>query len=44
MAPIQFGVVTVAALGIGQSTPTMGIAIFVARGISKQWIKQISVR
>ena len=41
MDPIQFGVVTVMALGIGQSTPPVGIALFVACGISKQRIEHV---
>jgi C4-dicarboxylate transporter, DctM subunit len=35
MDPVQFGVITVMALGIGQCTPPVGIALFVACGISK---------
>jgi C4-dicarboxylate transporter DctM subunit len=42
MDPIQFGVVTVMALGIGQSTPPVGIALFVACGISKQRIEDVA--
>lgn len=34
MDPVQFGVVTVMALGIGQCTPPVGIALFVACSIS----------
>lgn len=41
MDPIQFGVITVMALGIGQSTPPVGIALFVACGISKQRIEEV---
>ena len=41
MDAIQFGVVTVMALGIGQSTPPVGIALFVACGISKQRIEHV---
>lgn len=35
MDPVQFGVITVMALGIGQCTPPVGIALFVACSISK---------
>lgn len=42
MDPIQFGVITVMALGIGQSTPPVGIALFVACGISKQRIEAVT--
>ncbi|MGE9290429.1 MAG: TRAP transporter large permease [Puniceicoccales bacterium] len=35
MDPVQFGIVTVMALGIGQSTPPVGIALFVACGVTK---------
>ena len=35
MDPVQFGVVVVMALGIGQCTPPVGIALFVACSISK---------
>lgn len=41
MDPIQFGVVTVMALGIGQSTPPVGIALFVACGISRMRIEEV---
>lgn len=41
MDPIHFGVITVMALGIGQSTPPVGIALFVACGVSKQRIEHV---
>jgi C4-dicarboxylate transporter DctM subunit len=35
MDPLQFGIVTVMALAIGQSTPPVGIALFVACGVTR---------
>ncbi len=43
MDPIQFGVVMVMALGIGQCTPPVGIALFVACSISKTKIGHVIV-
>jgi len=40
MDPVQFGVFTVMALAIGQSTPPVGIALFVACGVSKAKIEE----
>jgi C4-dicarboxylate transporter DctM subunit len=42
--PIHFGVVMVCALGIGFSTPPLGENLFIASGISKITIEEISVR
>jgi len=42
MDPVQFGVVTVMALGIGQCTPPVGIALFVACGISRIKIGEVA--
>ena len=39
---VQFGVVTVMALGIGQCTPPVGIALFVACGISRIKIGEVA--
>jgi C4-dicarboxylate transporter DctM subunit len=43
MDPVQFGVVMVMALGIGQCTPPVGIALFVACSISKTKIGNVVV-
>ncbi len=43
MDPIQFGVIMVMALGIGQCTPPVGIALFVACSISKTKIGKVIV-
>ena len=42
MDPVQFGVVTVMALGIGQCTPPVGIALFVACSISRMKIGEVA--
>ena len=39
--PIHFGVMTVVNMAIGQCTPPVGIALFVATGISKATLKEI---
>lgn len=43
MHPIQFGVVMVMALAIGQSTPPVGISLFVACSVSKAKIGEVAV-
>jgi C4-dicarboxylate transporter DctM subunit len=43
MDPIQFGVTMVLALAIGQSTPPVGISLFVACSISKTRIGEVAV-
>ena len=42
MDPVQFGVMLVLALGIGQSTPPVGIALFVACSVGKARIGEVS--
>jgi len=42
--PIHFGVVMVATLGIGFQTPPLGENLFIASGISKISIEEISLR
>ncbi len=42
--PVHFGVVLVATLGIGFQTPPLGENLFIASGISKISIEEISVR
>ncbi len=42
--PVHFGVVMVATLGIGFQTPPLGENLFIASGISKISIEEISVR
>jgi C4-dicarboxylate transporter DctM subunit len=42
MDPVQFGVVVVMALGIGQCTPPVGISLFVACSISKIKIGKVA--
>jgi TRAP-type C4-dicarboxylate transport system permease large subunit len=42
MDPVQFGVMIVLALGIGQSTPPVGIALFVACSVGKARIGEVS--
>jgi C4-dicarboxylate transporter DctM subunit len=42
MDPVQFGVMLVLALGIGQSTPPVGIALFVACSVGKVRIGEVS--
>ena len=39
--PIHFGVMTIVNMAIGQCTPPVGIALFVATGISKASLKEI---
>ncbi|MBN2128152.1 MAG: TRAP transporter large permease [Sedimentisphaerales bacterium] len=41
MAPVHFGVMTVMALGVGQCTPPVGIALFVACGVSKTRVGEV---
>jgi C4-dicarboxylate transporter, DctM subunit len=41
MAPVHFGVVLVMALGIGQCTPPVGIALFVACGVARTRVEQV---
>ncbi len=41
MAPVHFGVMLVMALGIGQCTPPVGIALFVACSVSKTKISDV---
>ena len=41
MAPVHFGVVMVMALGIGQCTPPVGIALFVACSVAKTRIEHV---
>ena len=42
--PVHFGVVMICALGIGFQTPPLGENLFIASGISKITIEEISVR
>ncbi len=42
MDPVQFGVVLVLALGIGQSTPPVGIALFVACSVGRARIGEVT--
>jgi tripartite ATP-independent transporter DctM subunit len=42
MDPVQFGVMLVLALGIGQSTPPVGIALFVACSVGQARIGEVS--
>lgn len=42
--PVHFGVVMVCALGVGFQTPPLGENLFIASGISKVSIEQISMR
>jgi len=42
MDPVHFGVMLVLALGIGQSTPPVGIALFVACSVGKARIGEVS--
>jgi len=39
--PIHFGIMTIVNMAIGQCTPPVGIALFVATGISKATLKEI---
>jgi len=41
MAPVHFGVMLVLALGIGQSTPPVGVALFVACSVGKARIGEV---